>query len=427
MDIKNPSRRGSSQQRRGATTFQLVVILVPVLLAFMGFAVDYGRLYMIRNEMQAAANASALAAAARLGGFDAALDAATEQANTAVAEAAGFANKIDYGGRVLGGGDTLTSTVEEPQFFDTVAGATGQGDGGGGGTGVLRHVRVSLLADAPTVFFRFLPLAQEGRVPIRVQAAAGVSAPLCVACNIEPIVIAAPDAAETIDFGFTVGTRYTLGYTCTGQPTPQPIAGSVQRLQYLMLNRWDQDSEVPEQTQAFRMGLYGMPGNASELKSCLNIANTETVWESALAGQCLQNNVPAVVRGFTCGLANRFEAGVFAGCETVQDSDTYSQSVLPDSDISDTDDYQSTYAGNTRRVITIAIAADLVDATAITIAGFRQFLVNPLIGATNINPLDPNGRFLLTYIGSPAPLRQGRFSGCSTVLDGGPGKVVLHQ
>lgn len=406
----------------------MVVLFVPVLLAFMGFAVDYGRLYMIRAELQSAANSAALAAAARLAGFDAALDLAASSANLAIGEAGGLANKIDYGGRIIGGGDTLTSTIEEPQYFETVSDATGA-DGTSTATGLLppRHVRITLAAQAPTVFFRFLPLGQEGRLDMRVSAVAGVSAPLCVACGIEPIVIAAPDATETTDFGFTTGTRYTLGFTCNGQPQPQAVAGSTQRIPYLLLNRYDTDSEVPEQTQGFRIGLAGLPGNVSELKSCVNISTPETIWETAAAVACNQNNVPSVVRGFTCGLANRFEAGVYSGCETVTDSDVWAQSVIPDSDLTDTDDYQTTYAGNARRVITIPIAETLGDPTAITILGFRQFLLNPVANTTNINPLDTNGRFLVTYLGSPMPLRTGRFSGCPAPVSAGPGKVVLHQ
>jgi hypothetical protein len=173
--------------------------------------------------------------------------------------------------------------------------------------------------------------------------------------------------------------------------------------------------------------LAGLPGNVSELKSCVNITTPETIWETATAVACNQNNVPSVVRGFTCGIANRFEAGVYSGCETVQDSDVWAPAVIPDTDLTDTDDYQGTYAGNTRRVITIAIAESLADVTAITILGFRQFLLNPVVNTTNINPLDNNGRFLVTYLGSPVPLRGGRVSGCPAPVASGPGRVVLHQ
>ncbi len=56
-----------------------------------------------------------------------------------------------------------------------------------------------------------------------------------------------------------------------------------------------------------------------------------------------------------------------------------------------------------------------------TVIGFRQFLLNWRV----INPADLNGRFLAIYIGSVAPVKQGRFDGCQQTA--GPGKVVLHQ
>ena len=59
------------------------------------------------------------------------------------------------------------------------------------------------------------------------------------------------------------------------------------------------------------------------------------------------------------------------------------------------------------------------------VLGFRQFLVDPNPDATNINPTDQNGRFVALYIGSVAPVKQGRFDGCTQAA--GPGKVVLHQ
>jgi hypothetical protein len=39
----------------------VLVILVPVLFGFMGFAIDLGRMYLIRGELNTAANAMAVA------------------------------------------------------------------------------------------------------------------------------------------------------------------------------------------------------------------------------------------------------------------------------------------------------------------------------------------------------------------------------
>src|SRR3954468_1063676 len=41
---------------RGSMSLQLLVILVPVLFGLMGFALDLGRLYLIRGELNEAAN-----------------------------------------------------------------------------------------------------------------------------------------------------------------------------------------------------------------------------------------------------------------------------------------------------------------------------------------------------------------------------------
>ena len=155
--------------------------------------------------------------------------AAGTAAQTARSSAGGFQLRYDFGGTAggrlfrqsgIGGGGAAV--------FRTVDGATGAGRRGGGaatGTGPMRHVRVSVTADAPTVFWRFLQQGQEGRVPIRVQAAAGVSAPLCVACGIEALAVAALDAADADNFGLVAGTRYTLGYNCTGAPAAAASGG----------------------------------------------------------------------------------------------------------------------------------------------------------------------------------------------------------
>ena len=419
------SVRRSRLARRGATSFQILVLLVPVLFGMMGFAVDLGRLYMVRGELKAAAQSAALAAAMQLQGTDTSSDIASVSARYALENSGGFANRYDYGGRTIGDteGD-FSSTIEDPQFYETAAAATAS-EGGSAAGSTAKHVRVTLAAEAPTVFWRMLAVGQAGRVNVRVSAVAGLSAPLCTACGIEALVVAALNTDDDVDWGFENGTRYTFGYVCSGGGQPGPLAGTTQRIPYLLINRLDADSELEEQTQSYRIGAGGLPGSTVETKACGSINAVEAIWDSAAALTCGQNRVPAPIQSLLCGMANRFEAGVYAGCETITDIDTYSNGYVPDTDITETDDYVSTYTGNGRRVITVAIADSLADTTAMTILGFRQFLVNPVTNTTNINPFDTNGRITGTYIGSPKPLRQGRFSGCS--ISTGPSKVVLHQ
>ena len=56
--------------KRGALTIQFLVIMVPVVLGMMGFAVDLGRMYLVRGELNQAASAMAIAAASKLNGTD---------------------------------------------------------------------------------------------------------------------------------------------------------------------------------------------------------------------------------------------------------------------------------------------------------------------------------------------------------------------
>ena len=49
-------------------SLQMLVILVPVIFGMMGFALDLGQLYLIRGELNQAAIAMAVAAAAQLNG-----------------------------------------------------------------------------------------------------------------------------------------------------------------------------------------------------------------------------------------------------------------------------------------------------------------------------------------------------------------------
>lgn len=419
--MRPPCHRKSES---GATSVQIVVILVPVLFAFIGFAVDLGRLYLIRGELQTAANSMALAAAARLNGTETAPADATRQAQLTIETSGGFANRYDFGGRTIGASEgLLTSEIFEPAFFDSLSAATG---GSGSGSGTIKYVRIHLRADAPIVFFAFLPIATERKTPIEVAAVAGVSAPLCTACGIEPIAIAAVDAGDTTSFGFVSGTMYTFGFVCDGVPTPGNLTDTSGRIPYLLLNRYNQEATVysEEIQQAYRNGAAGIPPSTTQTQSCITIATDETVWVNAAPQACRTNTVPSPVLGLLCGMATRFESAAPTGCTNIADVDSLAGLYLPDTDVSEVADYAS-YAGNNRRLITVAVVETLTAGSPMQALGFRQFLVEPNSGATTIAPNDTNGRFRAMYVGSVLPLKQGRFEGCTQTA--GPGKVVLHQ
>lgn len=408
---------------------QLLVILVPVLFGLIGFALDLGQLYLVRGELQTAANAMAIAAAGQLIGTDTATDTANTYARLTLDNTLGFANKYYYGGLQIGQSNgTLNSTAPDPSYFDTYVNATAaQGAAGGAVTGsAARYAQVTLTAETPLTFWSFLSLAQDRKVSVAAQAVAGVSAPLCVACSIEPLAVAAIDQTDTTDFGFVLGTEYTFGYMCNGAPTPGLLTNGTQRVPYLILNRLDANASVfaDEQSQLYRDGAGGLPGTTNSSQSCFTINNTELIWASATPPQCAAGSPGQSIVSLICGMTARFEATYPSACAGIADIDTMSSIFVQDTDASEIADYTQ-YQGNGRRVMTVSVVDTLSAANAMTVLGFRQFLIEPAPNGIDVNPSDANGRFNALYIGSVVPVKQGSFSGCQQTA--GPGKVVLHQ
>lgn len=400
--------------------------MVPVLFAFIGFAVDLGRLYLVRGELQTAADTMALAAASKLNGTDGSLSQATEQAAMTIEAANELRNRFNFGANTVGQSDGFSTSGVETQFFATKAAATSMGFEAADAGGVTaRHTRISLQADAPLLFFGFLNTGQR-RTPVRVSAVAGMSAPLCNACAIEPIAIAAPDQGDDINFGFLPNTKYTLGYACNGGMQPGPLVAGGPRIEYLLLNRYDASATLfaSEITQAYRIGAQGLAPSANSEAFCMRVGADETLWVNAAPTSCMLAPPPALATAFACGIASRFDNTVPAVCNAVPEAETLAALYQPDTDLNDIDDF-SAYSGSGRRVITAPIVDSLAGSGPMRVLGFRQFLVEPNPDSLSTNASDPNARFVVIYIGSSVPLKQGTFEGCTQTA--GPGKIVLHR
>ena len=430
-------------------SLQLAVILVPVVFGLMGFALDLGRLYLVRGELHQAAAAAAIAAANQLIGTTTSLDHAGAVATQAIA-----LNKYNFGSLTLGqDSGNLTSTVNDPAYFSTVAGALGTDPNGASADGTTaRHVQISVTADAPLLFWSLLSLGASRKTPIAAQVLAGVSAPLCTACGIEPFAIAAKDPSDLVNFGLgdpAADGHYTFYYNCTGTaPTFLPNSG--QAAPYTIINRYDAaNTTVTDETdQLFRLGAAGLlssttpnPTGSPIPLGCAGIGDSlEAVWSSptfsAVPPLC-SGALPPVALAALCGLYTRFDNQTQpAACTTgVTDYSALQAAFQPDTDIvTGQADIYATYSGNGRRVITVPVVDALAPntATPMVVLGFRQFLVQPNPDGTFFNPSDPNGRFVATYIGSPMPVKQGyiddRFGqSCPAPVTSGPGKVVLHR
>lgn len=422
---------GKARRRQSGQASPLILVLLSfVLFAFLGFAVDLGRLYLIRGELHTAAESMALAAAQELIGTDAAGALAQNAMTLAQASGDGGDNRFNFGGSQVGGEGTLASEVSDPELFATFSDAVGGDTSTTADSTTARYVRVRVRADAPLTFWQFLPVGKAGITSIETAAVAGVSQPLCTACGIEPLAVVPTNFDDTTDFGFERGVKYTMYSQCTSPPFPATLPGTSGLIQYTLLNRSLEDSSDLDQ-QVFKLLAGGIPAPAFPVSedsnlACPSISGAETRLPNVSVALCNAASRGAVGRDTVCGLDARLNPTAHPACSAITDVDTLIQSFPPDTDVDNHDDYLE-YAGNRRRILTVAVVDNVPFAAGGTmnVLGFRQFLLEPDTDATELNPADAGARFVAMYIGFPAPLKSGQFGSCGVTE--GPGKVVLHQ
>lgn len=433
-------------RQQGAVSMQLLIILVPVLFGLMGFAVDLGRLYLIKGELNQAASAMAMAAAGKLIGTQAALENAALAANQTIDASAGDSNRYNFGSITIGDSSGfLTSTVAAPTFFSSMTDAINSTSTNYADGTTATDVQINLQADAPLLFWSLLSLGQARKTTIGANAVAGLSAPLCTVCSMEDFAVAALDQTDTVNFGFTAATKYTFYFDC-GAPTVgvNELTDATTLLPYVLIDRYNTGSSLDETQQLFRTGAAGLvplpSGTTNRQMACFTVGAPEVLWASAVpSGSCRAAAVNTSVEQMLCGLYSRFDDPNNLGttCASVTDISTISTAYTADTDTADYDDYTA-YNGSGRRIITVPIVDTLATDTATTmnVLGFRQFFVtgnvNPTTGLGN-DPTDTHGRFAAIYIGSIVPVKQGFYTSLPTAsapacgISSGPGKVVLHQ
>ncbi len=416
--------RSNPSGQRGSMTVQLAIILVPVLFGLMAFAIDLGRLYLIRGELNQAASAMAMAAAAQLNGTAAATGSAAAAANALI-------NSYNFGSVVVGQGNGfLNSATPTLTFFAARADAV---SGGAPVDGTMpQYVSVSLTADAPLTFGGLFSSLLSHTTSVAAFAVAGLSAPLCTACDIDVFAVAPISGGVAPDFGFVAGDLYTFYFDCTGAPTPAVLASTDSTaVPYVLINAYNTSSSELEDQQLFQTGAQGLlPSPYSSISlSCVAVNQAETLWGSTSGttvspGTCA-SGANASVEDALCGLSARLTSTLATFCTNNNDLATVSTQYTPDTDTTFyTAGNYASYMGNNLRILTLPIVDGL---STLNVQCFRQFLLEPddATGDAN-NPADANGRFIAMYLGVVAPVKQGRFDGACGISTG-PGKVVLQQ
>lgn len=201
---KLPSRRS---QQRGVVAI-IVGLSMFALVGFAGLALDGGRLYVNKTELQNAADGCALAASFELTGAP-----NIPRANFPIAESAGRLvagrNRVGFqaaGINATAGGDV---TVE---FGTALSG--GAWVGAGAATGASKYVRCTIQETGITPWF--MQVLGFGDATVRSGATASL-VPSQQACNAIPLGLCANGSAPT--YGLVAGQWYNGGFNNSGQLT----------------------------------------------------------------------------------------------------------------------------------------------------------------------------------------------------------------
>jgi len=177
--------------------------MLPALLGMVGLAVDVGRLYVAKSELQAFVDSAATAACYELNGTAPGIINARSVATTGPGSGATL-NRWDFA--------TKTPASVQTAFSQTFNGAYEASPGSGTG---YRFIRVIASGQVPLYFIRILPGVSSPRT-VSATAIAGQGAQGSIGEGVEPF---SPDAHNNLDpnFGFTVGQQYTLRWPPPGQ------------------------------------------------------------------------------------------------------------------------------------------------------------------------------------------------------------------
>lgn len=184
-----PRGRGRSGERGSIIIMTAISMLF--LFLMVGLCIDVSRIYMIRAEMQNAADAAALTAARELNGGAGGIDDAVARANSIINNQ-GFAKA----GVSVASVEFAVNLYDDPYMSAAAARATPEN---------IRFVKVATQAHKTNILFGVNALGPD-HIEAR-QAVAGMSVSLSGICDFFPMAVALADPSPT------PGTEMTLRFT----------------------------------------------------------------------------------------------------------------------------------------------------------------------------------------------------------------------
>jgi hypothetical protein len=187
----------------------VIVFLVAIALAFVvglaGLVTDLGRMYITKSELQAFADAAALAGIVPL-------DGTKKGIKNSQKDAALDVNHWGFG--------MSTIPTKAIEYSDAIAGPWSVNPIDANG---VRYIRVTASADMPLYLTQVIPSVGPSQT-ISAAAIAGMVPQLSLSDGVFPV---SPDAHDLTDpnFGFLLGELYTLAYDrATGPLTTEPAS-----------------------------------------------------------------------------------------------------------------------------------------------------------------------------------------------------------
>jgi len=317
--------------RRGFVLITAAAAMIGLLL-LVGLGMDVGRLYVARSELQVYTDEAAVAAALELDGTAAGLTRARDAAAAGPGNGS-TPNRWNFGTQAVSGVNTEFAATPGGAYDSNPASAAG-----------LRFVRVSASGNVSLYFLPLVPGIGGSQTASSASIAGQVSRNY-LGDGLSPFAPLAHNV-DDINFGFTPGMLYTLRWAPGGQRNKPggSCSGDV---------GWD-------------------PGNSSE-RGYMDVG--QGTGSSALRAAVINNSF---------FLPSPLQPGSAINMYTGQDSVTSSMQARFDQDTDVSAPAFSSYNGNGRRLMTVAVSTS---GNSPTVVGFALFFMRPVpCGTSNTTP-----------------------------------------
>jgi len=341
-----PVPRSGRRKNQGGFSLLLIAAGGSVMIGMLGLAFDLGRMFIVKNELQTFVDASAIAACRQLDGSQLGVQTAH---NTATAGPLGSTRPNGWNFDVNAIANiTDTYATSFTGTYDNYATASSNA------TNNYRFINVTANATLPLYFLPVIPNLPTSQL-LQSSAVGGQQAQTTLSGGMLPFAPDAHNAANTTNFGWTVGQSYTLKWgngsttNCGGDAGFTPPGTPPSEHGFVDIGEGNSNSNVRTAIE------YGGYPNADSSPSSLS------------AGTSL-GGVPGN-RG-----SSIFDA---LNARAAQDSNDTSATYA---------DYVASGTGNNRRLVTVAVAGAWSgngNNAATSIVGFANFFLLPSYSGTS--------------------------------------------